>query len=65
MCEAGVCNAGLAYDRPAILRWIEQRKKDPKTAKKLKANHLIPNLILRECMQSWIDKQLHEIGIVS
>ncbi len=65
MCEAGVCNAGLTYDRPAILRWIEQRKKDPKTAKKLKANHLIPNLILRECMQSWIDKQLHEIDIVS
>ncbi|DBB12613.1 TPA: hypothetical protein ACH3X3_005399 [Trebouxia sp. C0006] len=65
MREPAITYEGLTYDRPAILRWIEQRKKDPKTAKKLKANHLIPNLILRECMQSWIDKQLHEIGIVS
>ncbi|KAL0053744.1 hypothetical protein WJX82_010251 [Trebouxia sp. C0006] len=62
MREPAITYEGLTYDRPAILRWIEQRKKDPKTAKKLKANHLIPNLILRECMQSWIDKQLHEIG---
>ncbi len=65
MGEAGVCNVGLTYDRPAILRWIEQRKRDPKTANKLKPNHLIPNFSLRESMQSWIDKQLHETSIVS
>ncbi len=65
MCEAGVCNAGLTYDRPAILRWIQQRKRDPKTAKTLKANHLSPNFSLRTAMQSWIDRQLQETGIVS
>lgn len=65
MCEAGVCNAGLTYDHPAIMRWIEQRNKDPRTAKTLRAKHLSPNFSLRTAMQTWIDMQLHELGIVS
>lgn len=65
MREPAVTHEGLTYDWPAILGWTEQLKRDPKTAKKLKANHLNPNYSLRESMQTWIDMQLHEIGIVS
>ena len=47
--------AGLTYDRPAIMRWIQQHRRDPTTAQKLKAHHLSPNLSLRTVIQSWID----------
>ncbi|DBA91695.1 TPA: hypothetical protein ACH3X1_003295 [Trebouxia sp. C0004] len=65
MREPASTREGLTYDRPAILRWIEQQNRDPKTAKKLRANHLSPNFSLRTAMQSWIDMQLHELGVVS
>ncbi|KAA6421073.1 MAG: hypothetical protein FRX49_08984 [Trebouxia sp. A1-2] len=55
MKEPATTRSGLTYDRPAIMRWIQQHRRDPTTAQKLKAHHLSPNLSLRTVIQSWID----------
>lgn len=55
MREPATTRSGLTYDRPAIMRWIQQHRRDPTTAQKLKAHHLSPNLSLRTVIQSWID----------
>lgn len=56
-CVSPVCLAGLTYDRPAIMKWIEQHRRDPTTSLKLKAHHLSPNLSLRTIIQTWVDMQ--------
>ncbi|DBA84503.1 TPA: hypothetical protein ACH3X1_006121 [Trebouxia sp. C0004] len=58
MKEPATTRSGLTYDRPAIMRWIQQHRRDPTTAQKLKAHHLSPNLSLRTVIQSWIDSHL-------
>lgn len=55
MKEPATTRNGLTYDRPAIMQWIQQHRRDPTTAQKLKAHHLSPNLSLRTVIQSWVD----------
>ncbi|KAL3145667.1 hypothetical protein ABBQ32_003202, partial [Trebouxia sp. C0010 RCD-2024] len=55
MKEPATTRNGLTYDRPAILKWIEQHRRDPTTSLKLKAHHLSPNLSLRSVIQNWVD----------
>ncbi|KAL3151050.1 hypothetical protein ABBQ38_012919 [Trebouxia sp. C0009 RCD-2024] len=55
MKEPATTRNGLTYDRPAIMKWIEQHRRDPTTSLKLKAHHLSPNLSLRSVIQNWVD----------
>lgn len=48
--------SGITYDKPAIMRWIEQHRRDPTTGHRLKSHHLNPNLSLRNIIQAWVDQ---------
>ena len=46
--------AGMTYERPAILKWLETRRHDPCTKAPLRKRHLAPNLALRGVIETWI-----------
>ena len=49
--------AGMTYERPAILKWLETRRHDPCTKAPLRKRHLAPNLALRGVIEGWVLEQ--------